>query len=400
METDPLTRALSRVRRRLAVSTLVERVVQLVLWAFATGCVYAILAKLVHQLPAPDRVGLTLLGGAVAGAVMWSVLRRPNLMQAAVASDRALGLKERLSSALVLHPEADRDPMVAALVRDAESRAASLDVRHAMPMRWPKRSRGAALAGTCFLALLLVPQLSWFMKPEERALITEEKRQSKKLKELAKRIERVDHRDSEGERKKLAQRLKKLAKEMKRGQLAKAEALKRYRQLTKETEEMHRKVAKANAQKPTSQALADLRNALMPNLPTASLPEGVKMALKDLIDKLKRGELSPGEQKRLAEALKRAAEALKKAGNEAAAKKLAEAAKQLQAGNCSQCAAALGEAMSDLEGALAALDAEELSAEALAELLDGRMDLALADNTCPSCGKPSALCTCENCGFG
>ena len=400
MAPEHLHRSLQRVRRRLILSAVLDRAVALLVWAFAAGTVYAIATKLAHALPSADRVGLWLAVAATVSAVAWTLARRPTLMDAATASDRALGLKERLSSAYVLAPRSEEDPMVAALIVDAEARAASLDPRKACPPRWPRRSRGAALTGVLYLAVLLVPQMSWFLKPEQKALRTEEQRQSKKLKAVAKRIERVRHKETEADRKQLAHRLKALAKEMKRGELSKAEALKQHRQLTKEAEELHQKLAKQNSLKPTADALATLRNALSPDQAGAPLPQGVRQALKGLMKKLDRGQLSPEEQKRLAEALKKAAEALKKAGNAEAARALSEAAKCLSSGNCSGAAEALTEALSGLEGALSALDAEALSAEASAELMDGRLDLALADDICPTCGNPSALCTCDKCGFG
>lgn len=400
MPRQSLEDALRRVRRRLAVSAVLDRTAALCTGAFLLSILYAAATKLIPGLPGADSVGFVLVAAAVAVAGTWVAFRRPDLMEAAVCADRALGLKERLSSAYALRTQAERDPMVAALVTDAETRAASLEARAAFPFRWPRRSRGAALAGMCFLGVLLVPQLSWFMKPEQRALRTEEQRQSKKLKTLAKKIERVEHKSSTAERRKLAQRLKSLAKEMKRGELSKADALKRFRQLTKEAEELQRKLAAANTLRPAAEALANLKNAIAPDQSGASLPQSLKQALGELGRRLQRGQLSPADQKRLAEALQRAAEALRQSGQTEAAQSLAEAAKQLQAGNLSGAAAALGEAMLGLENALAGLEADELSAEALAELMDGRLDLALADNTCPDCGNPSALCTCENCGFG
>ena len=229
----------------------------------------------------------------------------------------------------------------------------------------------------------MLPQLSWFMKPQQRAIKTEEVRQAKKLKKLAKHLERLQHKDTEKERRNLAKRLKALAKQMKRGRLSKAEALKRYRQLTKEAEALQRKLAQANTlkQKLTTQALENLREALEPQQTGVSTAQGVRSALQHLIRKLRGGQLTPAERRRLAAVLNRAAEALKKAGSPAAAN-------------------ALGQALSSLEGALSELDAGALSDEALAELLDGRMDLALADDICPSCGNPAALCTCDNCEYG
>lgn len=73
------------------------------------------------------------LGGAVAlGFIVNSVrtwLGRPNLNVAAMEIDRRFGLRERLSSSLMLGPEDRESELGQALAADAEKRAQQLDVR-------------------------------------------------------------------------------------------------------------------------------------------------------------------------------------------------------------------------------------------------------------------------------
>lgn len=106
-------------------------------------------------------VGSLLAGGLVGGAAM--ALARPRrLVSAAAHVDEALGLEDRLSSALELESTAHtEDPAFSQLaVRDAERRAAEVRVAQAVPVRltrdwmlWPVLS-AAAVAG-----VLLIPPL-------------------------------------------------------------------------------------------------------------------------------------------------------------------------------------------------------------------------------------------------
>ncbi|MGN6546483.1 MAG: hypothetical protein ACTHK7_15620, partial [Aureliella sp.] len=73
------------------------------------------------------------LGGAVAVALVVSLINtllgRPTLADAAVEIDKRFGLRERLSSALMLTEEDRQAELGQALAADAEKRAAQLDVR-------------------------------------------------------------------------------------------------------------------------------------------------------------------------------------------------------------------------------------------------------------------------------
>ena len=73
------------------------------------------------------------LGGAVALGLVINIVRtwlgRPNLNSAAMEIDRRFGLRERLSSALMLGPEDRETELGQALTADAQKRAEQLDVR-------------------------------------------------------------------------------------------------------------------------------------------------------------------------------------------------------------------------------------------------------------------------------
>lgn len=76
------------------------------------------------------------LGTAVVGALVWSIVRKPTELAAARAIDDAAGLKESLSTALVV--EKSDAPWDRAVVESARAAAVAVDVRRALPFRAPE----------------------------------------------------------------------------------------------------------------------------------------------------------------------------------------------------------------------------------------------------------------------
>lgn len=111
--------------------------------------------------PWPLLVALPLGISAVAAAV-WAVLRRWNPLRAAIELDRALGLKDRLSSALEFDAQGKSDPFAQIAVRDAEAAARGVKLNQVIPLRpdwtwiaWP-------LAGAAAVAAAIwAPHVVW-----------------------------------------------------------------------------------------------------------------------------------------------------------------------------------------------------------------------------------------------
>lgn len=103
------------------------------------------------------------IAAALLGTIAWCWSRRLSPVAAATEVDRALGLKDALSSALELSAARREDPAFAAwAVRDGEAAAAAVRLREAMPIRpgwtwwaWPAMA-AANVAGAIFL-----PALAW-----------------------------------------------------------------------------------------------------------------------------------------------------------------------------------------------------------------------------------------------
>ncbi len=134
-----LDRQINHARRRLTQNVLFQRLsfgILLVAGLWALTIVVARLFAL--NVPLWHGAWVAALIAAFIAAIGTS-LARPSALRAAVVLDSAAGLKERLSTALVLHQSAD--PFARAAVRDAERSAGRIHVpshiRYRPPTLWP-----------------------------------------------------------------------------------------------------------------------------------------------------------------------------------------------------------------------------------------------------------------------
>lgn len=127
----------SAVRSRLA-TTLFIRGFGVGLMGIGTGAVAAVLASKLVAWQVPG--GLYTAGGAAllaaVGATAYAMSRRPSHLDTAVEIDKALDLKERLSTALAVRKQAHEDPFLKATVDDAERIALGLKPSQHFPIRW------------------------------------------------------------------------------------------------------------------------------------------------------------------------------------------------------------------------------------------------------------------------
>ena len=118
-------------------------------WCLAAGAGLFVIAVVVKQVALADGAPpsfLTWCGGGLAGlslvgSVIWTLLTRENLNEAAAQLDVAAGLEERLSTGL--HCENSADPFARAVVLDAERVGKGLSARRHLPIRVPRSSNFA-----------------------------------------------------------------------------------------------------------------------------------------------------------------------------------------------------------------------------------------------------------------
>ncbi len=287
------------------------------------------------------------LGGAVGLGLMINLVRtwlgRPDLNVAAIEIDRRFGLRERLSSALMLGPEDRETELGQALVADAEKRAQTIDVRD--KFRWGMH-RGLLLPA---LPALLAAAL-WFA-PLRQA---EEELASKKA-----TVNPIAN-----STKPLIEQLKKKREEAEKAGLN--EAADMFRKLENKLNELQK-----DTKLDTKQSLAKL-NDIKQQLEERKKELGGADALKKNLEKLEK--LEPGPADEMAEALKKgdfekAAEEAKKlmekmqSGEGLSKEDMQKLEKQMQ-----QLEKALSEAAQAHEDAKQSLEKQMKQAEAAGDM--------------------------------
>jgi hypothetical protein len=159
---QPLQRQIRRVRQRLFLQLLFESVA--IAWFIALVAAAGWFAAQPHVLPEASptlrwKIAAGLVAVAAAGALVRAALRRPSAVAAALAIDERCGLKERVTTSLMLTPRDSTSPAAVALLEDVNSRVARVLVPQRFPVRLPRSAWLVPLAGT---ALALV---ALFYKP-------------------------------------------------------------------------------------------------------------------------------------------------------------------------------------------------------------------------------------------
>lgn len=193
-----LEQQIGRARRRLTAMAFVEHLGLGVLVAGGLWAVGVVIVRLAAW-NVPLWHGGWMAGAAAAiFALVAAAWKRPGLLGAAIVLDAAAGLKERLSTALVVQRSADA--FAQAAVSDAERAAGRVHVptriRYRVPKLWPW---SLATAGAAVLLAAFLPPLGVFggerrtgptvspaeLEAEQRAIQTELDRQLDALQELA-----------------------------------------------------------------------------------------------------------------------------------------------------------------------------------------------------------------------
>ncbi|MGH7266425.1 MAG: hypothetical protein ACREMB_16505, partial [Candidatus Rokuibacteriota bacterium] len=126
-------------------------------WGLALA-VFPILLRAVIGAPAFAVAGGLAAGGLLVGLVYGLTLRVPRPDTARLA-DRTFGLHDRLATALELVAAGEMGPLATAAVRDAGGRLGGLDLRRAVPWRWPRELRYVPVPVLVLAALPYLPPL-------------------------------------------------------------------------------------------------------------------------------------------------------------------------------------------------------------------------------------------------
>lgn len=369
---DPLVAALGKVRFRLGLRRWVGYTATALFVAATAACLWVLLTRLFPQLGDAFAPALVLLGVAYLLATARAIRNRPSLVDAALAADSRMGLKERLTTSLEL-AEAE-GAMVDAVHADARIHLERLDIRRQFPLA----SRSAR--PWVYVPLFLLG-LSYTFLPEFDVLSHRERQAEATAREqaIAIKVERIRSvvdplkaklGDAGGALSDVTAEIDGLADDLASEAITEKQAMARLANLADEIQRRRQGLADEN---PMPKLAGDKDKLGTARALASALQEGrmkdAAQKASDLAKKLREGGLSDKELKELSRDLKKLSEMLGSKTELGAA--LAEA--------LAKAGSAMGSG--DMDAAREAMEAIALSLEDLQSILDQlrQMDVVMAD---------------------
>ncbi|HEV3237315.1 MAG TPA: hypothetical protein VGZ25_10030 [Gemmataceae bacterium] len=190
-----MQRQLARARRRLFVQILLDHLAWCCAGAVMLAIVWFLVEPYLIQTP-PEWLRWAVAGSFVSGGVLLSlflaIMRRPAAVDSALKLDQRFGLKERVTTALLLSPDQQTTPAGRALLADVNERLSNLDIGSRFPLRlsWNVGLVPVTILALGLVALLYEPAVSKATSKvnEELALAPETKADlDKEMQKLAKK---------------------------------------------------------------------------------------------------------------------------------------------------------------------------------------------------------------------
>ncbi len=234
-----IARRVGKLRQVRRGQVVLDYIVRAVFWGAAAGGL-VILASCLFIIPWPALMeyyaAAAMLAGCIIGFAVASFFVRITPLRVANDIDVTLGLKERVSSALVLSkPEEGlmekSDPFVRNLVSDAARTVEQLPLKRVYPWRIPRAWRLALPALLIAAGLCFLPQLNLFASEQEREEYKLVQQQGHKLEELAEAIQEEAKKKNDETLKEQATEIKRVGEKLSSGGANKKEALKEMQRL-------------------------------------------------------------------------------------------------------------------------------------------------------------------------
>jgi hypothetical protein len=191
---EEIKRQINLARRRL----LAQRFLVVAAWSFFAMLSVAAIGLVIPKIwvVGVDRdvwvwswiAGSLVLGSLV--ALLSSYLRRGSMLDAAIEIDRRFQLKERVSSAVALHPDESRTEIGEALIQDAVRRVERIDVRDRFPIRTGWRAFLPLVPAVVIFGLVAFVPDAIPAKPDAKSveISAEAQRVARSAQELKKRL--------------------------------------------------------------------------------------------------------------------------------------------------------------------------------------------------------------------
>lgn len=379
---------LAAIGRRLRWMTIEERVS----WCLLPGLVVALALLAVHKLDRLDdpyplmglAVGVPLLLG-----LAWGLLRRVSLLDAASLADRKLGLKERMSNAVIFADRPEASPLVPALVADAAKHAEDLSPTAVLPYRGSRPARWSLLAAALVAAAWVAPRFPAGRTAGQIAVRKEMRSEGQRLGEVAAKAQQQAKAKNLQKPQELAKKLQKLARELEKAKLSKKEALLKSGKLAAELREAQKLAALQAGTQGLSRVAESLRDVSFETLAMQDIARAAReqradeMAAKlsKLAQDLRAGKLSPADRRKLAEDLNQMAEAAEAGGMGDMAQALREAASAVEQGRDQAAAEAIKRAAESASEAAQGAAENQTLEQMAQELEQSQQQVAQADQS-------------------
>ena len=390
-----LTRGLRRVRRRVRLLMAVRLVSTAVGLAAAIAVPLVVLAKLYDYWYPPLLPEVTAAGAALVTLLIALLWPLPDSL-IAENTDRRLGLRDRLSTAVELVRDPEPSGMEDAAVLDALDHLHGLHSSRAYPLRLYRSTKTAGLCLLVLLAVQLAPIPPWLLSEEQREERAMLRKRAAEIEPLARELSRAAEESRDEQAQEVARKLQQLTDKLKHGKLDTKQALLGLKELEKQLGALEQRMA-APKPKTAERAAKALQAAERDRLAwradalaeraAKSGDQQAKRQLEQLSEQAKKAGNSE-EIKRLSEDVEKQAQKLGSAsqvpGNMPAAVSAALEAQDLQA--ALDALDAMIVPLEEAEGKLSKEEAEELAKqlEALAEALKGTELEGMCDSLCES----------------
>jgi hypothetical protein len=311
---ESIQQQVTRARRRLNV----QRFLQLVPWTLFGALLLATLAVALPKIWALnlDR-GLWIggwIGGAVAlglmialGAALW---RRFGTIDAAIELDRRCGLKERVSSALALPASELETEAGQALIRDASRRVETVEVPRAFDVRVGWSALLPLLPAVAVFLVVLLPDAEREQVEAATTLAKESQQVRRSAQELKKRLAKKQQEASDKDLKQLDDLFMKLREGVEdltsKDQTDRRKAMIKMNDLAKTLQQRREELGDPEQLKKQLERLKNLEKGPAERALQALKAGNVQKALEELnrlAKKMRDGEMTSEDQKRLVEQL-------------------------------------------------------------------------------------------------
>ncbi|MGZ3315799.1 MAG: hypothetical protein ACXU95_00700 [Isosphaeraceae bacterium] len=414
-----LEKQVARVFRRLRL----QRFVSSLVWVLAialllVAVVLGVSKALNHALPGPEWAPFAIACGVGALiAALIAIFTGPSRLDAAVAIDHAFHLNERVSTALTLPSDLRETSAGHALLADARKKLAELDVTSAFGPKLPRRAWVVLIPASLAVSMLFVP--AWIQRTVQAETKVDTKALAKQSEALSKKIssqrQAID-KDKFPEAEKLLAQIEKKAEDLakappaqkdrllvemnklidalkeRKKQLGSPDQVNRQLQQLKEmgqngpADQFSKELAKGDFKKAAEQ-LKELQQKLEKGEMTQAEKKALQEQLAEMTKKLKEvanmeerkkqldqalknGGLSKEQYEREVEKLKQQSKCLKQL--EQLAGKLGQAQQALKKGDTKQAAEALGMTQQQLAQMAKQLEEMEALDSAMADVMDAK----------------------------